>query len=54
MTDAELRKILEAEWQKRKPPIPMGERRIELAVAAMRRAYELGRANMIDAFNKTH
>ena len=47
MTDAELRKILEEEWAKRRPPIPMGERRLELAVAAMRRAYDLGRASAL-------
>ena len=46
MTDAELRKILEEEWAKWRPPIPMGERRLELAVAAMRRAYDLGRASV--------
>lgn len=43
MTDADLRKMLEDEWHKHKPPIPMGERRLSLAVAAMRRAFEAGR-----------
>lgn len=41
----DFKKILEDEWEKRRPRIPMGERRIELAVACMRRAYELGQAN---------
>ena len=43
MSDDELKKILDDEWQKRRPRISMGERRIELAIAAMRRAYEAGR-----------
>ncbi len=43
MTKAELETILQDEWTKHRPPISMGERRIALAVAAMRRAYEAGR-----------
>lgn len=44
MTDAEFKAILEDEWQKRRPPIPMGERRISLVIACMRRAYNSDRA----------
>lgn len=47
MTNDELRKILEEEWHKRKPRIPMGERRLELCVSAMQRAYQLGRASRV-------
>ena len=43
MDDSDFRKILNDEWEKRRPRIPMGERRIELAIACMRRAYEAGR-----------
>ena len=44
MSDEELRKILDDEWEKIRPRVPMGERRIKLAIAAMRRAYEAGRS----------
>jgi len=47
MTDDELSKILENEWAKRRPLIPMGKRRIELAVAAMRRAFAAGRESAL-------
>jgi len=47
MTDDELRKILEDEWTKRRPRIPMGKRRIELAIAAMRRAFAAGRESAL-------
>lgn len=40
MTDNDLRTMLEDEWKRHKPPIPMGERRIAFAVACMRRAYD--------------
>lgn len=43
MTDADFRKILEDEWQKRRPLISMGPRRIDFAIALMKLAYELGR-----------
>ena len=46
MNDDDLRKILADEWDKRRSPrISMGERRMELAVAAMRRAFDAGRAD---------
>jgi hypothetical protein len=47
VTDEELKKILEEEWAKRHPRIAMGERRIELAVAAMRCAAELAVADAL-------
>lgn len=43
MTDGDLRMMLEDEWKRHKPPIPMGERRIALAISCMRRAYETSR-----------
>ena len=46
MTDNELKNILENEWGKWRPRIPMGERRIEFAIACMRLAYDLGRASV--------
>ena len=50
MTDDELKKIFEDEWQKRRPRIPMGEHRIELTIACMRRSYAAGR-NSVEAVN---
>lgn len=42
-TDEEFKVILEEEWKKLRPPVPMGERRLTLAIRCMRRAYDLGR-----------
>jgi hypothetical protein len=52
VTDDDLKKMLEAEWENWRPRISMGQRRIAFAVAAMRLAYDLGRRTALSKNTK--